>query len=557
MRRIVMLAVCFVLYLLPASAQDKPQQNAPDLTIKSYTKLVQVPAVVTDKSGAPVHGLTKDDFILLEDGKQVQIASFQAATHGEAVTTRPQLPPGQFTNVIAGKPMERPIIILVIDSTNSDFFNQAQSRRHLIKFLSEKIEPGTLMSLMISTRYGFRSVHEYTTAPSVLIEALKRVTSVSASVGNESAPPAPSTTPASPSDLGAAETQALQAFINAEGEFQGLQRGAYTSVVLQGLRAIAQRFAGVPGRKALIWAAGHFPFFGDDPTSISSADYRGRYLQTFEQLNDANIAVYPLDAGGLIGYSGAAISTGAEARNPGGTGNTMASNQILGGNGDTALGRINEVPKPIDNMKTVAELTGGVPYYGTNDLSGAMRKAVADSTDYYMLGYYLHGGPDAKLGRRKLKVEVRKPGLKVRGRERVYVTPLSLSPRNEMSAALRTPLEFTNIPIVVKFDPKDASSAGGPFEIALQGRDVTLAENDNTINVSFVVEARTAEGTVLDHIDQTLSGKVQMVDEFRARPFLYTNKLRPLANAATVRFIVRDNNSGKMGSVIVETKKAQ
>src|SRR5436190_18398500 len=37
---------------------------------KSTTVLVQVPAVVTDKSGNHVHGLTKDDFQIFENGKQ-------------------------------------------------------------------------------------------------------------------------------------------------------------------------------------------------------------------------------------------------------------------------------------------------------------------------------------------------------------------------------------------------------------------------------------------------------------------------------------------------------
>ena len=47
----------------------------------------------------------------------------------------------------------------------------------------------------------------------------------------------------------------------------------------------------------------------------------------------------------------------------------------------------------------------------------------------------------------------------------------------------------------------------------------------------------------------------ESVEEFLSKPLAYNNQLRPLTGAATVRFIVRDNNSGKMGSVIVETNK--
>jgi hypothetical protein len=48
----------------PQAAQDKDQQIT---TFKSRTVLVQVPTVVTDKNGKHIHGLTKNDFAVLED----------------------------------------------------------------------------------------------------------------------------------------------------------------------------------------------------------------------------------------------------------------------------------------------------------------------------------------------------------------------------------------------------------------------------------------------------------------------------------------------------------
>jgi VWFA-related protein len=397
-------------------------------------------------------------------------------------------------------------------------------------------------------------VHEYTTDPAILTQALKQVVAISAATGENQPPPAVAAI--SPNEQVAAETKAMLAFANAEGEFRGLQRGVHTDIVLQGLRTIAQRFAGVPGRKALIWAGANFPSFRDDPTSINSSDFRGRFLQTFDQLTEANIAVYPIDAGGLIGYRGVSTATAAQMINPGGNRRSLSSSQVLGGSGDTEIGFVG-IPKPIDSMKVIAELTGGVPYYGTNDLSGAMRKAFSDSTDYYMLGYYLKGGSNPKLARRKLKVQVRAPGLKVRSRERVYVTQQSLSPRDEMQTALRTPMELTNLPMVVKFDANAAQRSEQPFEIAVSSQDIALTEGDDMLSVSFIVEARNAGGTIIEHIDETMSGKVNLVDEFRNRPLLYAKTLRPLSGAMVVHFIVRDNTSGKMGSVIVELPKTR
>lgn len=44
------------------------------LVFKSRTMLVEVPTVVTDAPGTHIHNLTKDDFKILENGKQQKIA---------------------------------------------------------------------------------------------------------------------------------------------------------------------------------------------------------------------------------------------------------------------------------------------------------------------------------------------------------------------------------------------------------------------------------------------------------------------------------------------------
>jgi Ca-activated chloride channel family protein len=62
-----------LLLLAPAWSQ---QPDEPIATLKIGTRLVSVSALVHDKSGAPVSGLTKDDFLLKEDGKPQDIRFF-------------------------------------------------------------------------------------------------------------------------------------------------------------------------------------------------------------------------------------------------------------------------------------------------------------------------------------------------------------------------------------------------------------------------------------------------------------------------------------------------
>ncbi len=60
--------------LSPARAQEPLTPDTP--TIKVAATLVAVSAIVRDKSGAPIANLTRDSFILKEDGKPQQISYF-------------------------------------------------------------------------------------------------------------------------------------------------------------------------------------------------------------------------------------------------------------------------------------------------------------------------------------------------------------------------------------------------------------------------------------------------------------------------------------------------
>lgn len=71
------LAVALASLLACAAAGAQPQSGT---TFHVEVPLVNVYASVTDKAGAPIGGLTKDDFLLFEDGKAQSIAVFERDT---------------------------------------------------------------------------------------------------------------------------------------------------------------------------------------------------------------------------------------------------------------------------------------------------------------------------------------------------------------------------------------------------------------------------------------------------------------------------------------------
>src|ERR1017187_6803793 len=108
------LAGCVAAAQAPISQTPNSQNTTPVLTINA--RIVILDVVVTDKAGALVPGLTRDDFTIYEDQTQQTIRSFE--TPEQHV-----LPPGVSINSTAdlAKAPDAPVTLLVLDELNTRF----------------------------------------------------------------------------------------------------------------------------------------------------------------------------------------------------------------------------------------------------------------------------------------------------------------------------------------------------------------------------------------------------------------------------------------------------
>src|SRR5262249_38978988 len=142
-------------------------------------------------------------------------------------------------------------------------------------------------------------------------------------------------------------------------------------------------------------------------------------------LNESGIAVYPVDARGLL-PSVAFSSTARRA--------------------PAKMPTIGQANANIDTMNELAERTGGRAAFNTNDLARAMRRAVDDGRMTYTLGYYsTDERQDGKF--RDIKVTVDRPGAEVRARKGYFAlrpADTSAAARDrEIREAVWSPLEAT------------------------------------------------------------------------------------------------------------------
>jgi len=514
------------------------------------TILVQVPSVVTDKSGNHVHGLAKKDFHVFENGKERKIATFEEITATDKQLSVIATKPGEFTNLMLADQQPRTLAVIALDTVNTPLPEQANGRRELIKYLTENMNSDQVLALMIITSQGVKVVEGLTADRQQLVRLLKGASGeqnallgltpdaqVNASVGD---------IPAMPHDLN--RPFAAAAAVVAHGDALNAQVKEEDAIeqTLNGFLEIAWYLSGIPGRKSLVWATGGFPF------AISSAaqlppgvDHAELYERTMQALAAAQISVYPVDVRGLIGnYTSAAVvaSNGPEMANH--ISNSTQFQQSL-----------------IETFNQFADMTGGKAFYNTNDLAGSFKRATEDATSYYLAGYYLDTHNN-RPGWRELKVKVDRNDMEVRAREGFFVTNTTvnfdLTRSADVSFALTSPIEGTGVPLTVRWlgSSGEGTKKKTQFVIHMPPGAVSIDSTDGRKHVNFDFAAaayvgnnKTGKTAVTTQQTFTTNVPDAQVASLLANGIDFKNALELGPGQYVVRVVIRDNVTGKVGSV--------
>lgn len=126
-----LLASPLALGAAPQASQQTPP-TAP--TFPSGVEVVTVDAVVLDKRGTPIVGLTRDDFKVSEEGRPQTITSFEAVVLPESEAAPPPTRSRVSTNVEAAPRPERSFV-LIFDNAHMGPINANKAREALAGFL--------------------------------------------------------------------------------------------------------------------------------------------------------------------------------------------------------------------------------------------------------------------------------------------------------------------------------------------------------------------------------------------------------------------------------------
>jgi VWFA-related protein len=403
----------------PAPAQPAaagPQQRTPDFRVN--IDAVTMDVIVKDDSGRFIPDLTKDDFEVFEDGVKQDLVSMTVVSGGrvsnvlEAAPAAPPegviLPPVRRVNDTSGR-----IFLVFLDDLHLQFQGTGRVRQLVEKIGKELIHEGDLFGVVSS---GPSSIAiDMTYDKRRLNDALKKVT------GD-----------------GLKPSEIINTGSGSEGitELRHRAHVAFTTMLeaLNNLEKVTNR------RKALVWVSEGYDFNPFQDSRLGFRDPSSPFLQ-----NQSNVMHNNPDSGDgstqrqndpLLEqqkqqetFSDADLAMDlAEVTRAANRANTTIytidpRGLIAGGDIDEQVDPsewANFVRKTQESMRVLADETGGLAVVNQNDMDKALKRIDAESSDYYVLGFYSNN-PDPTHRRRQLSVKVTKPRLTVTSQRTEYV----------------------------------------------------------------------------------------------------------------------------------------
>jgi VWFA-related protein len=561
--------------------------------IRVDTRLVQVNVIVRDQNNRPVEGLAKADFTVFDRNKEQKIALFSVSSVHKLQKPPAPLPAGIYTN----RPEQRidsptTVTVVLLDAVNTRIEDQAYAKGQFIKFLSQ-IRPQDRVAVY-ALGNQLRILQDFTGESKALLNSLARFRGDALPYVQDSEPD-PSDTRDDPN--GAYSMDKWLNDKNALMADMAIQKRVRATV--GAMEAIANHIGHLPGRKNLVWITGSFPFSVgqkstesitnwedvQDPTQTGAAKGTGGLSKTavtggsgaaysvygFDKhslpgntqpgreafasfdadlaraakaLNEADIAVYPVDARGLL-----TLPKIMTAQSSG----FIRTNKA----GSQAQPPLSLTPAGMNTMQVMAENTGGRAYYNTNDLEHAIRDAVDDSEVTYTLGFYADSKTlDSEF--HKLKVVVDRKSVDLRYRKGYMASPSGAPDADQRDAmiqdALWSPLDSGGVSLAARVEklPK-----GVRISVSVEPSDLVFQEHDalHTVSVEFAFALLASDGRNLDTIHQIKTMDLDQKQYLElTRSFVVSKTLDPNPALAQIRVVLFDRGSGRLGSLTLPVK---
>jgi VWFA-related protein len=531
-------AALFVwLLALNLCAQENNSQGQQPTRLRVTTELVLVNVVVRDKKGNPVSNLKQENFTVFEDGQKQQVLSFDFENVNELMAAEAAGP--TVTGEAAGGTLlepkkgpsrgakDRRLMLFFFDFSAMQPEDIDRSVNAAKKFVQTKMQAADLVA-MVSLATSLKLDLDFTDDRAKIMAKLSAYNSAEGQ-GFENG--------ATGSSEGAAETGG--AYTADDTDYNAFSADRK----LLALQSIMQAVGTIPQKKNLIYFS--------NGISQSGVDNQSALRTATAAAVKANVSIYPVDTRGL------------EAIPPGGQAQLASLHGQSAYSGISVLNDLNGNAASQETLYTLASDTGGKAFMDTNDFSGVFSQVQKDSSVYYVLGFTSTNRlQDGRF--RKLKVQVNRPDVKVEARSGYYAgrdyEHMKKQDREEqLEDELASELPRTDVAVYAgtAYFRQDDSHYHLSVSLVVPGSQipfVTEKDKDNA-TIDILGEVMTDGGKApVGRLRDTVKLTVGSEQQVRRKNVQYNTSFVLAPGMYHLKFIVRENRSGLMGSFETEVR---
>ena len=579
----------------PALAQAGTDSS---VTLRLSARLVDLPLVAFDKKGRTITDLKPEELEIYDNGEKVDLRSFFQASgaapqHAPPTPSAPSAGPSEpdashaFSNRALGpvkaasRDPQGNTIVLYIDNTLS-FQDLTMVREQMRTFLNGLHEDERI-ALYVMLRGNFQILQESTSDHALVNATLAKWTpsAQSISLGQEQEARNRQTMDyvRNAEDLAnvngnqelenSANSKPLDPSLRTFGENPGRD-------VFSGFVNLASHLGAIPGHKSLVWIASD-NVLADWTNNTSSLDIdkgdrviQASVLRAQEAMNDAHVSVYPLDVSHLeAGGVDASIGTRNVAINPtfvppyGGCGRAGGAPDASAGGieintcqSDNRPGRqtaqMQQDVHPIQGAyREIADATGGRAFRRAGDIVSEFNSVVADGHATYLLSFTPARSADGQYHLITVKLPGRKD-VKLRYRTGFFYREQPSTIKDRFRDAILEPEDATGIALTA--DPVPGSN-GRTVKLAIAATDLAIAQKDAfwTDKLDVYLVQREVSGAKARVTGQTLRLRLSPAtyQKYLREGIPFNQTLEAGPDVGSVRIVVLDENSGRMGSVTI------
>ena len=517
--------------------QPAPQDSGATLTLRVQSDIVLTNVVVRDKTGAAVRDLKASDFTILENGKPQKLASFDFQNVDEAAALNEK-------NTVTGHALDSKSVADLLNNGGLGTTPNATLRDHRLivmffdlssmqpedtdravqaaqDYIKSKMQPADLVAA-VSLGTSLSMDQDFTADKSLLLRAVGKYNGTEGTGfanGGQTG-----------STAGTADD--ASSFAADDTEYNSLN----TDRELFAIQQIARSLERVDQHKSLLYFSGGLTRNGIENQASMRAATNAAVR--------ANLAIYSVDSRGL------------EALPPVGNASTGSLRGVSAYNGGAAQSQLDANFGSQETLGTLASDTGGKFFSDSNDFAPAFQQVQRDTEAYYILGFR-SANPAHDGSFRHLTVRVNRPGLKLEYRPGYYAQADFQHQKNEdreqaLEDQLRSDLPATDVALYLQalyFRLPDNRSFV-PVSLIVPGSQIPFLKNGDRskANIDILGQVKDAQGIVVGNVRDTVKLALDAAQQVQRKNIQYGTAFTLAPGRYHLKFVVRENQTGNMGS---------